>query len=148
MSLGRAGYGSGRSVCKYSGAEREGSRSSTNVSSPNARLESVTHLLNSGGQDTALNASGFRLPGQITCTRLERLKLDVNTAKEHSELEEEEATDMPTCRCENCSGGQLDGKRIMSALKDFTAVLPNKPANAHYTYRKQKSLLFCLLLDK
>lgn len=39
MSLGRAGYGSGRSVCKYSGAEREGSRSSTNVSSPNARRE-------------------------------------------------------------------------------------------------------------
>ena len=43
---------------------------------------------------------------------------------------------------------QLDGKRIMSALKDFTAVLQNKPGNAHYRYWKQKSLLFCLLLDK
>lgn len=33
----------------------------------------------------------------------------------------------------------------MSVLKDFTAVLQNKPGNAHYRQWKQKNLLFCLL---
>ena len=65
--------------------------------------------------------------------------------------------DMLTRGSKNCSReqlhcskniSQLDGKRIMSALKDFTDVLQNKPGNAHYRYRKQKSLLFCLLLGK
>lgn len=57
----------------------------------------------------------------------------------------------------HCSGGTITSlrehftigrKRIISALKDFAAVLPNKPGNAHYRYRRQKSLLFCLLLGK
>lgn len=37
---------------------------------------------------------------------------------------------------ENAS--QLAGKRIMSVLKDFPAVLPNKPGNAHYRYLETK----------
>lgn len=83
------------------------------------------------------------------------LILGVNTAGNNQN--EEEVIDMLTHCCKNCSGkqlhcskntSQLDRKRIMSVLKDFTAVLPNKPGNAHYRHWKQKSLLFCLLLVK